>query len=78
MQQRVVVYSTPLCGPCEELKAYLRASGISFTVRDVLTDEDAAAELEDRGIWSTPALQVDDEYVEGFDAVRVKALLGLA
>ena len=42
MDREVIVYSTPLCGPCERLKGHLRAAGISFIVKDVLLDEEAA------------------------------------
>jgi glutaredoxin len=73
----VVVYSTPLCEPCEELKAYLRLRGIAFTVRDVLIDDEAAAELERRYIFSAPAISVGDDYVEGYDRDRIDSLLGL-
>jgi len=73
----VVVYSTPLCAPCEELKAYLRGRGVAFRVRDVLIDEDAAEELERRAIWSAPALSLGDTFIEGFDRARIDALLGL-
>jgi adenosylhomocysteine nucleosidase len=77
MAAEVTVYSTPLCGPCEELKAYLRAKGVSFRVRDLLVDEEAADELERRNIWSAPAISVGDAYVEGFHPARIDALLGL-
>lgn len=76
MSAEVVVFSSPLCGACDELKAYLRAKGVAFRVRDVLMDEAAAEELEQRDIWSTPALAVGDRYLEGFDPARVDALLG--
>ncbi len=74
-QPEITVFSTPLCGACDELKDYLRAKGIVFRVRDVLMDEAAAEELEERNIWSTPALAVGDRYLEGFDPARVDALL---
>jgi glutaredoxin len=77
LRAEVVVYSTPLCEPCEQLKSYLRGRGIAFRVRDLLMDEDAAAELEQRNIWSAPAISVGDEFVEGFDRARVDALLGI-
>ncbi len=73
----VIVYSTPLCEPCEELKAYLHSRGVAFRVRDLLIDEAAAEALEQRNIWSAPAISVGDEFVEGFDQARVDALLGL-
>jgi glutaredoxin len=73
----VVVYTSPLCGACEELKAYLQERGVAFSVRDVLIDEEAAEELERRLIFSTPALSVGDTYVEMPDRAHVDALLGL-
>lgn len=76
-QADVVVYTSPLCGACDELKAYLRSKGVAFAVRDVLVDDAAAEELERRGIWSTPALVVGERFVEGFYPARVDALLGL-
>ncbi len=74
----VIVYSTPLCEPCEQLKTYLRGRGISFRVRDLLIDEEAAETLEQHNIWSAPAISVGDEFLEGFDQRRVDALLGIS
>ena len=38
----VIVYSTPLCVPCDQLKSYLRERGVDFTAKDLMMDEDAA------------------------------------
>jgi 2-hydroxychromene-2-carboxylate isomerase len=46
-------------------------------VRDVLVDAEAAAFLEARGVYATPALAVGDALVVGFDRARIDALLGL-
>jgi 2-hydroxychromene-2-carboxylate isomerase len=46
-------------------------------VRDVLADEEAAAFLEARGVYATPALLAGDTLVVGFDRARIDALLGL-
>ena len=75
----VIVYVTPLCGPCERLKNYLRSRGVAFEVKDLMMDEAAATLLEDGNIRTTPVLQVGDEILAG---VRLKtdnidALLGL-
>jgi glutaredoxin-like protein NrdH len=75
MPREVVVYSTPLCAPCERLKAYLRAKGVAFTVRDVMVDEEAAMFLESRNIRSTPVLAIDDEIIVGFDPERIARAL---
>jgi hypothetical protein len=46
-------------------------------VRDVLADADAAAFLEARGVYATPALRIDDTLVVGFQKALIDALLGL-
>jgi len=71
----VIVYSTPLCTPCERLKRHLRGKGVDFKVVDIMMDEDAGAFLESRGIRSTPVLSVDGELLVGFDPVRIDQLL---
>jgi glutaredoxin-like protein NrdH len=75
----VVVYTTPLCAPCEALKRYLKANDVAFTVKDVMMDEEAAAVLEARNIRSTPALGVGDLLLAGADLnpERVDQVLGL-
>ena len=71
----VIVYSTPLCAPCERLKRYLREKGVAFKVIDIMMDEEAGAFLESRGIRSSPVLSVDGELMAGFDPARIDQLL---
>ncbi|MBF0276344.1 MAG: glutaredoxin family protein [SAR324 cluster bacterium] len=75
----VIVYSTPLCAPCEQLKRYLKAMGISFMVKDLLMDEEAAELLESKNIHSAPALQVNGELYAGEQLApeNIDALFGL-
>ena len=75
--RNVIVYSSPLCAPCERMKEYLRSRGVEFTVVDVMMDEDAAELLESRNIRSTPVLSVDGELVVGFQREPIDKLLGL-
>lgn len=70
MAREIVVYSTPLCAPCEALKNYLRSKGVDFVTRDLLVDEAAAELLESRNIFSTPALGVDGEIYAGNELTR--------
>ena len=75
----VTVYSTPLCAPCEQLKAYLRYRGVEFAAKDLMMDEEAQDRMEQFGIRSTPALEVDGEIYAGeaLSPEKVKALLNL-
>lgn len=65
MASDIVVYSTPLCAPCERLKQYLKAHGVPFVAKDLMMDEDAAEKIEDLGIRSSPVLEVDGKYYTG-------------
>ena len=69
-QQAVVVYSTPFCGPCEQLRRYLSAHEVAFVVKDLMMDEAAAERLEALGIRSTPALEVNGEIYAGTRLTR--------
>ncbi|MBS0240867.1 MAG: glutaredoxin family protein [Proteobacteria bacterium] len=75
----VIVYTSPMCAPCEQLKRFLTANGVTYRVRDLLMDEDAQDRLDEMRIRSTPALEVDGKIFAG-DALtqdKVRELLGL-
>ncbi len=77
--EQVIVYSTPLCAPCEQLKRYLTSQGVAFVIKDLMMDEAAAESMESLNIRTSPALQVGDEIIAGQDLKpeRIDALLGL-
>ena len=79
MGTEVVLYVTPLCAPCERLKAYLRSRGVAFAVKDLMMDEEAAEFLESRNIRSSPVLRVGDDILAGvtLNTEKIDALLGL-
>lgn len=67
MAQSVTVFTTPLCGPCEALKRALKSRGVDFQIVDLLMDEEAAERLEEHGIRSAPALDVDGKLYAGIE-----------
>ena len=75
----VIVYSTPLCAPCEALKSYLKEQGVAFVAKDLMMDEDAADKLAALNIRSSPALEVDGEILAGATLTqeKVNSLLGI-
>ena len=79
MDRPVIVYSTPLCAPGEQLKRYLAAHDVSFVTKDLMMDEDAAEFVEGRGIRTSPVLQVGETLLHGNDLEpsNIDALLGL-
>jgi len=77
--RELIVYTTPLCAPCEALKRILTSEGLAFEVKDLLVDEPAAALMERHGIRTAPALGIDGEIYAGDDLKpeRLVALLDL-
>jgi len=63
--QSITVYTTPLCVPCEALKRALKVRGVPFRTVDLLMDEEAAERLEEQGIRSAPALEIDGKFYTG-------------
>ena len=67
MAKEIVVYSTPLCVPCQRLKEFLKEEGVKFKVKDLLTDQEAAEFMDEKGIRSAPALGIDGKILFGSD-----------
>ncbi len=61
----IVVYTSPFCAPCEQLKRFLTSHGVAYRVRDLMMDEDAQDRLDEARIRSTPALEVDGQFYAG-------------
>jgi glutaredoxin-like protein NrdH len=75
----VIVYTTPFCVPCDQLKRFLESNGVAFTTRDLMMDEEAQDKIDDAGIRSTPILEVDGELYAGqaLAPEKVKELLNI-
>ena len=65
MTREIIVYSTPLCAPCERLKRFLIDNDIAFVNKDLMMDEEAAELIEGRRIRTSPVLGVDGELYAG-------------
>ena len=72
----VVVYSTPTCGFCHQVKAYLNQRGVSFAEYDVSRDPQAAAEMVRlSGQQGVPVVLIDGQVVVGFNQPLIDQLL---
>jgi glutaredoxin 3 len=72
----VVLYTTPTCGYCHQLKAYLRQRGVPFTEHDVSRDPRAAAEMVRlSGQQGVPVTSIDGQVVVGFNRPAIDQLL---
>ena len=72
----VVVYTTPTCGFCHQVKSYLRRRSVPFAERDVSRDPQAAAEMVGlSGQQGVPVVLIDGQVVLGFDQPLIDQLL---
>jgi len=76
VSREFIVYSTPLCAPCDALKRILTAEGLTFESKDLMVDEAAAKLIASKGIRSSPALGIDGEIYAG-DDLRLDRLVEL-
>ncbi|MFT4714246.1 MAG: glutaredoxin-like protein NrdH [Candidatus Azotimanducaceae bacterium] len=75
-QTEIIVYSTPLCAPCEVLKRILATEGLAFEVKDLMVDEAAAELMDQHGIRSVPVLGIGEALYYG-DELRPERLVEL-
>lgn len=85
MEKEIILYSAEMCGDCQNLKAFMDAQGIVYTIRDIRKNPDHAEELEAKtGKLGVPYLVIDGEWVRGyvpkqpFSEDFAKELLGIA
>lgn len=80
----VTIYTTPTCGFCKQVKAFLTQENIAYEEHDVTTDDAALQEMQDLsgGSMSVPFIVfnkgLDNQETQiGYDPEKVKAALGL-
>ena len=73
---KIIVFTQPDSLPCEAVKRFLKDRGAKFEERNVLRDENAVRELEQRyNSRSTPTVVIGEEVLIGFDPERIDELL---
>jgi len=78
MNKKVKVYSTPTCPFCIMAKKFLKDNNIEFEDVDVSRDIKAAREMvEKTGQMGVPVIEIDGEFVIGFNREKIKQLLNL-
>ena len=72
----VVVFTTPTCSFCHQLKDYLHQRGVPFIEHDVSRDPARADEMiRISGQRGVPVVLIDGQTVVGFDRPRIEQLL---
>jgi len=75
---KIRIFSTPTCPYCVTLKEFLKERNFEFEDIDVSKDEKALKEMvkktEQCGV---PVIDIDDQWVTGFDKEAICNLLGI-
>jgi glutaredoxin-like YruB-family protein len=72
----VVIYTTPTCGFCHQVKSYLNRRGVPFVERDVSRDPQAASEMvRVSGQQGVPVTVIDGQVVLGANMPLIDQLL---
>jgi glutaredoxin 3 len=75
-EKTVVVYSTPTCPYCTQVKEYLKSRNVAFTDHNVVTDLEARnAMVRKSGQLGVPVIEVDGQIVVGFNRSKLDELL---
>ncbi len=76
--KKVRLFSTPICPYCLTLKRFLEENGVEVVSIDVSQDEEAQKEIVEKTKQTTvPVLDIDGQFVVGFDRKKICELLGI-
>lgn len=69
MADKIKIYSTPGCNPCDQAKRFLSEKGVEFDSYDVTRDSNALQEMRriSRGARSSPIISLCDKVLVGFN-----------
>jgi len=77
-EPKIRVFSTSACPYCLTLKEFLKEHNIDFEDIDVSKDEVVLKEMvEKSGQMGVPVIEIDGQFVVGFDKEKICKLLNL-
>ncbi len=77
-EPKIRVFSTPVCPYCYTLKEFLKEHNIEFEDIDVSKNEVVLKEMvEKSGQMGVPVIEIDGQFVVGFDKEKICKLLNL-
>lgn len=78
-QKKIVkVYSTPICPWCDVAKNFLKENNVEFEAIDVSQSQELVMDLINKtGQTGVPVIEIDNEYIVGFDKQKLIKILGL-
>ncbi len=76
--KKIRIFTTPICPYCVNVKSFLKEKGFQFEEIDVSVNNEAAEEMvEKSGQMGVPVVDIDGEFVVGFDKAKISELLDI-
>jgi len=73
---KVTIYTTPTCVYCKMTKAFFKDNNVQYDEKDVSTDAEARDEMIAKSNqMGVPVIDVDGQFLVGFDKERLSQLL---
>lgn len=77
-QKRVIIFTTPTCTYCKQVKRYLIEKKVRFKEVDVSRNTKAAQDMMRKsGQQGVPQLWINDRPIVGFDRPKIDKMLNL-
>ncbi|WP_010529396.1 glutaredoxin family protein [Lentibacillus jeotgali] len=77
-EQEVIVYTSENSSQCEKLLNQLNQWKIDYKERNVTEHKEYLGDLQEEGIFGTPATFVDEKVVLGAQFNKIKHVLGMS
>lgn len=76
----VVIYCTPWCGDCRQVRAWLKEKGIAYVEVDISRDRVAAAQVRKwaNGFETTPTFNIKGQIIVDWQLEQVRSALGIS
>ncbi|MEK7149145.1 MAG: glutaredoxin family protein [Patescibacteria group bacterium] len=75
---KVTIYTTPTCVYCKMTKAFFKENNVQYEEKDVSADRSAADEMiQKSGQMGVPVIDIDGQFLVGFDKEGLSRLLNI-
>jgi glutaredoxin-like YruB-family protein len=77
-EHKVIEYGTEMCPWCKRAKEFFEENEIKYKYIDVGKDREAAMKMiEKTGQRGVPVIEIDGEFIVGFNEKKIREKLGL-
>lgn len=77
-EHKIRIFGTPVCPYCQTIKLFLDEHGFKYEDIDISKDDKAREELTEKtGQMGVPVVEIDGEFIVGFEKDKISKLLGI-